>query len=480
MGTEFAGDAGRGSLHWRAVWLLLVLASCPGPFAEDRAGFALGQGAGLGLTDAGLVVLPDAGPTARSRAVGLSGRFTSRVVDLGVRAFPLQVDLSTLAPAGAPLPVNGGADPGFAVGGVSMQQNALLVPFEEPAGVSTVLDRSANARVGRLDGGITFGVPGLVGRAARFDGGCLVFDSSPTFDPGPTLSIAAWIRPTGLNGVDPHGLVSRRDDFMAASQFTFFLWLNNQLWVDLESENDRFSGTRSIPNDVWTHVALVYDGRLDAGARARVYVDGQLDAVSTETSASLPSRTIPVVLGCLPNPSGGLTQAYDGDMDEVALFTRALSEAEVASVYARGASQHRVALRTCDEPLCADAGAFGPVTPGSRLSLPETRYLQYQVEADAPANKLGWSTVTGVQVQLDCPRQPDAGVVDAGAVTPDAGVVDAGSMDAPDASVRDAGLAPIAEARRLEVGCGCTGVEGSFAWLLLGVMERIRRRRLSG
>jgi hypothetical protein len=400
-----------------------------------------------------------------------------------VPATPVRLAPSTFAPAGAPLPVDGGADVTFALGAFSMQQNMLLVPFDDTPGANTIQDRSPTRLTGRVDGGLTIGVPGIAGTAARFDGGCVVFDSTPAFDPGPTLSIALWIRPRNLDGVAPHGLVSRRVDFQAESQFTFFLWLNNRLWVDLETENDRFEGTRSIPNDVWTHVALVYDGRVDAGVRARVYVDGQLDAEAPETSASLPPRTIPVVLGCLPNPSGGTDQSYDGDMDEVALFSRALSQAEVASLYARGASRHRVSLRACDTGTCADGGVFTPVTPGTLVGVPESRFFQYQLHADAPVTALEWSTVSGLTLEVECPRQPDAGPGDAGVdggpfsaqdAGLDAGASDGGAMDAGEPTRPiDAGVE--GEVRRLEVGFGCSTGEGVGLVLLLVALVARRR-----
>ncbi|MDX2012628.1 MAG: LamG domain-containing protein [Myxococcaceae bacterium] len=471
------------------LWALL-LAACPGSAIDDRNGLALGETTSFDVGDAGLVLRADAGAGSPTRAPAVTGRFTSRVFDLGSRATPVQLDLATLAPAGAALPVDGGADAPFALGGFSMQRNALLVPFAEPPGVNVVVDRSGNGFLGRVDGGVSFGAPGLVGQAARFDGGCLVFDSSPAFDPGPTLSVALWIRPRNLNGVDPHGLVSRRLDFQAESQFTFFLWLNDRLWVDLETENDRFQGTRSIANDVWTHVALVYDGRLDAGVRARVYVDGELDAVAPETSASLPPRTIPVVLGCLPNPAGGLSQSYEGEMDEVALFTRALSADEVSALHARGASQHRVGLRTCDTFSCTDAGAFLPVRPGTLVGVPETRFFQYQLEADAPARALEWATVQGVRVDVECPRSPDAGLVDGGTADAGAGGEDAGRLPA----VVDGGLdggavvddrpdggtpGPPSEERRLAVGSGCSssGTPGGWGLVALALVTVRAGRR---
>lgn len=468
------------------MWLFAVLASCPGPFVDERASFAQGQPVGFGLTDAGLVVRSDAGPAQLARPAPLTGAFISRVFDFGAPVRPLGVTLSTLAPSGG-LPSDGGADQPFSLGALSMQENVLLVPFDEPGGSSTVRDHSSHGFVGRPDAGVTFGVPGVVGSAARFDGGCVFFDSRPEFDPTQTLTIVAWIRPTNLNGVDPHGIVSRRIDYQNESQFTFFLWLGDQLYVDLETEDDRFSGSTVIQSDVWTHVAMVYDGRLGANVRARIYVNGQLDAESPETSSSLSPRALPLVVGCLPSPAGGTVQAFEGDLDEVAVFRRALTSSDISSVYARGASQHRVDYRPCIEPTCRDAGSFVPTTS----PLPETRFLQYRLESDAPANLLEWSTVTKVDLLVGC---PDAGATDAS--VGDAGVRDAGAMDAgggdagtdagPDAGAEtrsDAGVAQGPDAgelkREFAVGCGCSNPTGRVGWWLVSLLLLARAPRRS-
>lgn len=469
-----------------------LLAACPAPVSDDRATFPLGRAAGLAPNDAGLSLQPLSGFDDAGIPPAQTGLYDSRVFDFGAPFAVRSVHLSTVRPAGRPLPTSGGRDQGFAAGGVDMVGNALLFPFDDAAGSATVADRSGSGHVGVHDGGLAFGRTGVAGTAMTNDSGCVFVPSAPSLHPGNQLTIAAWIRPTGLDGVEPHGIVAKRADFLVQSEYAFFIWQGDRLWVDLDSENDRFGGNAVIRNDRWTHVAMVYDGRLDAGVRARLFVDGRLDVMAPESSATLTPQNVPVAVGCLPNPGGGILQPFNGELDEVAVWHRAFSDLEVQSLYARGASRHELGVRGCADPACALDGPFATVPPGTPLLFAPTRYFQYRLGAAAPPSLLEWSTVTSLAVELSC----DAGTavdggLDAGSAEPDAGTVDAGGVDAGgsatdaghqadggasahDAGV-DVGVVNPGPPRDLEVRFGCSTTPGLLAVLVL--VSGWRRRR---
>jgi len=85
----------------------------------------------------------------------------------------------------------------------------------------------------------------------------------------------------------------------------------------------------------WYHVVVVYDGSLAAGSRLTFYVDGSAQ------SKGVCGGTIPA---SLQNPSTtfdigrweGLGRYFDGRIDEVAFWSRALTSTEVTTLYNSG------------------------------------------------------------------------------------------------------------------------------------------------
>jgi hypothetical protein len=76
-------------------------------------------------------------------------------------------------------------------------------------------------------------------------------------------------------------------------------------------------------NGVWHHLAGTYNG-----SQIKLYVDGELKA-TTDYVGSIPSETADVNLG---TSSDFTDRWYDGLLDDVRIYSRALSQAEVASL----------------------------------------------------------------------------------------------------------------------------------------------------
>ena len=68
--------------------------------------------------------------------------------------------------------------------------------------------------------------------------------------------------------------------------------------------------------------------------RGRVDVNGSFDLAAAETAASIAPHTAPLRVGCLPSPSSSTMQYFVGLLDEVAVWTRALTDAEITQWYA--------------------------------------------------------------------------------------------------------------------------------------------------
>jgi hypothetical protein len=84
--------------------------------------------------------------------------------------------------------------------------------------------------------------------------------------------------------------------------------------------------TTTAQPGTWYHVVVTFDGSLLC-----LYVDGVLEA-STSTSVALIDHAFPLTVG--QQADGG--SRFQGDLDEVAIWDRALSAGEVSAHYDAG------------------------------------------------------------------------------------------------------------------------------------------------
>jgi len=165
--------------------------------------------------------------------------------------------------------------------------------------------------------------------------GCIKIADAPTLHATTGLTMSAWINPAALDGVNPYGVIAKRNDFTNDdAEYTMFVWIDNTVWVDLDGRNDRNHGTRALINGAWQQITVVYDGARPQAQRVAIYVDGVLDAEVPESSASLTPYASTLSIGCLPEePSTKPQIALGGRIDDVGVWTRAFSAQEVTAWY---------------------------------------------------------------------------------------------------------------------------------------------------
>ena len=161
------------------------------------------------------------------------------------------------------------------------------------------------------------------------------------------LTLSAWFKADSLtqtNGTNARGVFSKRPSFSNDVSYGAF-FLNgggNRLHVDIDGTNNRFSSNTQFNVDTWYHIAIVFDGREPASQRVRLYVDGVLDGVFSESSSVIPDTNSNFYIG---NLYTGLSQlkVFDGAIDEVNVIALALSPSEVVDLMN--------ARRPCATPL---------------------------------------------------------------------------------------------------------------------------------
>lgn len=214
----------------------------------------------------------------------------------------------------------------------------LLSCVNPPAGLVSwwraegdVLDSMGNAP-GALLGGAGF-AEGRVGQAFNVNGdqGKLVqIPDAPVLNLTNTLTFEAWINVTAHSANDAV-LVVGKDAPAGVRQYMIGLVNVGSKWVfrahlGLTSGFMVMDGTAAVLPGNWYHVALTYDG-----GQFRSFVNGALDASMNATGAIVTS-TSPLLIGGF----GTGPWNFNGRVDEVSLYDRALGQSEIQAIMNAG------------------------------------------------------------------------------------------------------------------------------------------------
>jgi len=89
------------------------------------------------------------------------------------------------------------------------------------------------------------------------------------------------------------------------------------------------TGTGDLSDGNWHHVVAAWDGTTDADM-AKLYVDGAEDDSETADSTESSSATYDLFIGKFNTPYDNF---YDGLLDDIRIYDRALTAAEVLAIY---------------------------------------------------------------------------------------------------------------------------------------------------
>ncbi len=220
----------------------------------------------------------------------------------------------------------------------------LYYPFDEAAG-PTAFDASGNGLNGTYNGTVVVSgtaatdhapVPGTNQRSLNFtpgppEPGAFVStpDAASLRFTGP-FTAAAWIRPTAyaVSPANNWSVIVGKWDWVATPGVI------NGWGMQLANDGKifMFNGTTLayttpwsngiVPLNQWTHVAVVFDGAFN-----RIYINGAPDMSVASTAAPGPSNS-PTLVG-----GDGWIRDFTGNIDEVRLFSTALSAAEIAILH---------------------------------------------------------------------------------------------------------------------------------------------------
>ena len=194
--------------------------------------------------------------------------------------------------------------------------------FDEGQGAGAA-DASSNNNAAQFQGSVQWAA-GRYGSGVRLTGGYLSVANSTSLNiSGTGLTLSAWVNPGGGGG-DQVLLGKFWGSTMSAPIYQYGVELQNNgtvphFFVGTSGGLRETSMGSGLPVGVWSHLAVTFDG-----STARYYLNGNLVASPT-MSATLSARTSVMNIGADLGPS----QLFNGSLDDLRLYGRAESQAEV-------------------------------------------------------------------------------------------------------------------------------------------------------
>jgi hypothetical protein len=252
-------------------------------------------------------------------------------------------------------------------------------------------DDSGNSNPGEIEGGVTFGSAGRIGNAAKLNGTTGRIDlATLPISSGTTFTLSAWINLGALqatkrffstmdatNGVATKGVGLGVDNgSLAASGVnsnSFYLMTGRTSWA--------WSLWSSPANSVsavgtWYHVAAVVTNASTNPPTVQLYVNGSAVVTTlwnngaSAVNYSTDDGAAKIGGAYSPGYQPYLNDFFNGSVDEVAVWNRALHANEIRQIFRRGANRIKHQVRVCTAADCSDdaTGANWKGPDGTNLS----------------------------------------------------------------------------------------------------------------
>jgi hypothetical protein len=171
-----------------------------------------------------------------------------------------------------------------------------------------------------------------VGGVAVEGDGFISVNPSPSIDSiVDQVTIAGWGYLEGT--IMDYATIASREDGTSIDQH-YHISINSRgevpaLWLQTENGTMLLQGPTAVTRQTWIHIAGTYDG-----TTLRLYVDGQQVAMQPVTGRIV-ADTTPFILGANGNGAGdtNVTERFPGRIDEIMLYRRALSAAEIGQIH---------------------------------------------------------------------------------------------------------------------------------------------------
>lgn len=204
---------------------------------------------------------------------------------------------------------------------------------------TTALDRSGAGNNGTLVNGPTR-VRGKIGQGLSFDGTDDYIDAGNPASLRITgsMTISVWIKATSFPGLDDNYILTKNDSD-PDSGYKLAISSDNgpeQAYIHVTPNGSthvvRYTNTTIVPN-TWYHIAGTYDA---SAQTLHIYTNGVLDdgVLSGTVPAAQHDSPVQVVIGAsFPH---SIDNFFSGSLDEVRVYNRAITPAEIQGLYQMG------------------------------------------------------------------------------------------------------------------------------------------------
>lgn len=212
--------------------------------------------------------------------------------------------------------------------------------FNETSG-TTAVDVTGNGHDATYSGGVTLGAAGVMhdgsaDTAASFDGvddevlgldwGTLEFAGTAPF------TVEVWLTHSGKNALQ--GIITKAYSHGTGNNDGWGMAINNSdISITRASGTATQGASSTVVGGTVAHAVGTYDG-----TTLTLYINGTAVSAST-TAISIPANTEPLYIANGSSPGGGPgdgSKRYQGKLDEIAIYDRALTAAEVSEHYTVG------------------------------------------------------------------------------------------------------------------------------------------------
>jgi len=144
---------------------------------------------------------------------------------------------------------------------------------------------------------------------------------------------------------EARSIVSKRVNVGVDQSFMLFLFSGRRLYLDLQTNDNRFNTTTQYTTNTNYMFNAYYNGTLALNQRARLYNGETLEITSAESNTLIPNNNSPLIIGSTHETDG---RPFGGYIAEIITYTTSLNDAERIIVNNYLSSKYNISLTVND------------------------------------------------------------------------------------------------------------------------------------